>query len=307
MTEYEDTITALFGDAVEWDTADPTTGYITCPGVDKHTSPTRPKDTRLYLNGVPTVFCLHQKCKEEVEELTENIRGALSSAGYEMPKMSEEISQRARDKRANERTRDRYRDNRQFIYSNYQWDALTTKAGLAGSAAFHEFASLMFNPDDIIWVGDPEESGDKWADRFRTVEEWFKSKWPIHGQFICPNPLRVEAVNRSINCLADLRYFVIEADECSHSPEENKRNNAAIFRFLQETKPELKLKAVVDAGNKSLHGWYDYPGEDLYRWCVEVLPGLGADPATMRLAQPVRCPGLRRNNSKMQRLLWTSK
>jgi hypothetical protein len=304
--KFEEVIATLLGD-VEWDEHNPNVGYVRCPGHKKHTGKSGTKDTRIYLDGCPTLFCLHQSCKPLVEEANENIRGALQSVGFEMPTASGEIMQRARDKRANARTAKRFGENREFIYEQYAWPSLLSESSMSGSAAFHAMTSNLFNEDDIIWVGEPTWTGPRHTGKFKKLADWYKVKWPLPGQFICPNPFRIGAHDRRLDNLADHRYFVVEGDDCSPIPDENKRRCAAIFKFLQATKPDLRLKAVVDAGNKSLHGWYEYPGQDLYNWAKEVLPALGVDPATMRLAQPVRAPGFKRSNGKDQKLLWISK
>ena len=302
----------LFGNSIEWDEQQPHVGYIKCPGEDKHTHKTGRKDCRIYLDGVPTVFCLHQRCAEEVEELTSNVRGALKSAGFEMPKMSEAIRQKARDKHSFARTAERLHEAREDIFKRYAWSAKEIWTEGKDSVQMPTwgrtlsfFLERLFDAEDVIWIGNPMQSGPGYGDFFQSRDVWRSHKPNKSAQFVCPNPFKFGSVQRATHCLSAHKYFVIEGDDCHEDPDVNRDRCGAIFKWAMEQKPNLKLRAVVDAGNKSLHGWFDFD-EDLYDWARGVLPGLGADPATMRLAQPVRLPGQKRDNGKEQRLLWIS-
>jgi hypothetical protein len=241
----------LFGDALSWDDHTDTTGYIPCPGRDKHTHKDGRRDCRVYLSGAPTIWCLHNSCEEDVKDANENLRGAL----------------------------------RQFV----------------------SLITGLFGEDDRLWMGQPFETGDEFRSSFAPSSVWLDRIGCHLGPFICPNPFAAGTSDRRAENLADKRYFVIEGDDCSPDKDENRDRCGAIFKYATGVKPKLKLRAVVDAGNKSLHGWFEYPGDEIYRWCLDVLPALGADAATMRLTQPVRLPGVTRNNGNEQTLLWISK
>ena len=302
-------IDTLFGDSIEWDEQDDTTAYITCPGVDSHTSKTGRKDCRLYMSGVPTVFCLHNHCKDACAELTANIRGSLSAYGWEAPPMTEVIRQRVQSKGNNKRNAERVTEQREACFDIHAWPVSEIESGIAAHSLYEQFNTFihtMFTPNDVVWMGTPFESGEVYSDNFASTETWAR-RWRNVGPFICPNPFNSDATDRSIKTLSDKRYFVIEGDDCHPDKDINRDRCGAIFKYAMAVKSELKLRAVVDSGNKSLHGWFDYPGDEIYQWCLEVLPAMGADPATMRLAQPVRLPGVIRDNGKEQRLLWISK
>jgi len=311
----EEVLATLFGDAVDWDANDPTTGYITCPGADKHTHSTGRRDTRLYINGVPNVFCLHQKCAEEVETLTENVRGALKASGYEQPPMSKEVRDRTAAKHGNAKDAHNLSVGVRIddVFGLHAWPAEQIAAdnpdGPLGQFNHRElFLQQMFRLHDTVWIGQPYQSGPAFASQFQTVDAWLSSPPASESEFICPNTFPPGTHQRGTKQLAVKRYFVIEGDDCHADKDTNRDCCGAIFKYAMARKPQLKLRAVVDAGNKSLHGWFEYPGDDIYRWCREVLPAMGADPATMRLAQPVRLAGQTRASSgKEQRLLWISK
>lgn len=305
----------LFGDALTWDENDNTTGYIPCPGREKHSHKDGAKDCRVYLSGVPTIWCLHNSCWAEVRDATENLRGALAAKGFEPPPMTAEKKAVQTEKEINRRNARRLADNRDFVFGHYRWDRdeirMPEIADLKPSVQFNLFLSRMFNPDDLLWMGAPFETGADFRDWFAPPSAWKRRGERLFGHelgpFICPNPLKPGTHDRRIGNLASKRYFVVEGDDCSEDKDENRDRCGAIFKYAMTVKPKLKLRAIVDAGNKSLHGWFDYPGDDTYRWCLEVLPVLGADPATMRLTQPVRLPGVTRDNDNQQTLIWISK
>jgi len=66
---------------------------------------------------------------------------------------------------------------------------------------------------------------------------------------------------------------------------------------------KLNLRAIVDTAGKSLHGWFDYPADEIVADLKLVLPQLGCDPKLFTASQPVRLPGAVRN-ANYQRLVW---
>lgn len=299
----------LFGDTLDWDENNPEVAYIPCPGRDKHTHRNGRKDCRVYLDGTPHVYCVHQSCEEATRELTENIRGALRAAGWEAPKATPEAKAKARAKDNNRRTYERVKANRDFVFEEFSWN-LTQHANVSEimTDAYHLFLQEMFEPNDILWCGQPWHVGDKHKDKFQRMSDRLKLPPIPRQEFICANPILPDAHVRNFSNLAARKYFIIEGDTCAEGAALNKLRCGAIFRYAMRMKPQLKLRAVVDSGNKSLHGWFEWAGEEVHNWCRAVLPALGADAATMRLSQPVRCPGALRNDTrKEQRLLWISK
>ena len=68
----------LFPDII-W--KDETTGFITCPGVDGHTGKQGPKDCQVKIDGVPTVYCVHASCEEEIKEANRALRSGEGQEG----------------------------------------------------------------------------------------------------------------------------------------------------------------------------------------------------------------------------------
>jgi hypothetical protein len=78
----------------------------------------------------------------------------------------------------------------------------------------------------------------------------------------------------------------------------------AVFRHLREWH-DLKLHAIVSTGGKSLHGFFEWPGDGVAADWAAWLKGAKCDPSTLRPSQPVRLPGCIRGNTKRpQELLY---
>ena len=61
--------------AVEWTGAN--VGNCRCPGQDLHTTPTGKRDCRVYLDRVPTIYCFHSSCRQEVDRVNSILRSRL--------------------------------------------------------------------------------------------------------------------------------------------------------------------------------------------------------------------------------------
>ena len=99
------------------------------------------------------------------------------------------------------------------------------------------------------------------------------------------------------------KFLCVEMDSLHIVPEINKDLSGAVFKYIQDVYG-WTLRCVVDAGRRSLHGHYDFPGENEVLWANVVLPALNVDTATLRPTQPTRAPGRMRDNGQPQRLLW---
>ncbi len=98
------------------------------------------------------------------------------------------------------------------------------------------------------------------------------------------------------------RWLVIEADRF----EDDRSKQLVVIDGLLHAHPEIRLAAVVDSGNKSLHSWWtvDEIAEAKIRQFFGSGGRLGGCPGTWGLAQLVRLPGAVHNNGNDQRLGW---
>jgi hypothetical protein len=259
-------------------------GYIVCPLRHLHTTNSAPRDTFLYLEGFPHIHCLHESCHDELREINRLLRVQLTgqsvvnvdfarSQNYHMA----EVLKKNRDA-VIEKYMPKIRELNDFLHdAESQW-----------------FIHWMFSPYDWVWIGQPEMTGENWKTNFRAAGAWILP--PPSWKFICPNPLRT-CWDRKNENIAEYRHLVLESDSL------NMLESRAMFEAVEDIFL-LKLKAIVFSGNKSLHGWFEHPGLPWLALHKPLLVAMGFDAKTMSPSQPVRLPGVVRENGKRQELLW---
>jgi hypothetical protein len=155
----------------------------------------------------------------------------------------------------------------------------------------------LFEPEDVIWIGNTYDSGKPWhARHFKTAKDWVEKR-SITDPFVVPSTFKPGSVSRSKSNTLSRRYLVVESDTV---PAED---FLSVINWCRQFMP---LHAVVHTGGKSRHGWFDTTCLDPEAWTElrSILPALQADSALFRESQPVRLPGVRRDNSHWQRLLF---
>lgn len=281
-------------------------GFINCPGAELHTTATGARDTRLYLDRVPTIFCLHKGCRMKVREANILLRRALLEQGDWTPPPPTPQQEARRERQMEyERQERRLAVAKDAVLTGYAWPLNSLRAASPVPIRPYGWPQLLdlFDEKDTIWVGEPHHSGSSMHLRnFRRVTAWRQLAIPP-APFICANPFTAGGVSRTVERIETPRHMVIECDELHPDPVLNREMSGAVFKYLLTVRPNLRLRAVIDSGNKSLHGWFTYDAE-AHEWAIAVLPALGVDPATLRLAQPVRAPGYRRDTGRIQELLY---
>jgi len=166
------------------------------------------------------------------------------------------------------------------------------------------FLSTMFDPDDIVWVGDEFESGPKYAhlNKFRKVKMWTGLDC-ISGEFVSHATFKEGTTSRDIASVEQRMYLVLESDKLRPV------HLSSVAQYLI-SHYEMKLRAIVTTGGRRFHpdpglhfwfAWDDYDADEI----GAVLQGYNCDPATLRASQPVRLPGcVRKNTGLRQELLW---
>lgn len=102
-------------------------------------------------------------------------------------------------------------------------------------------------------------------------------------------------------CFTAQRFVVIEFD--SASPQEQ----FARILFLKERLGDhAPMVMMLKSGGKSFHAWFIPTSTDMADQLKQAGVKLGADPAAMRIHQPVRCPNQYRDNGNLQEVLWLS-
>jgi hypothetical protein len=260
-------------------------GYITCPLSNLHTQKNRPKDTLIYLSDFPHIHCLHQSCYEQLREVNRFLRIQITGTSKVETSFERKNTRGAEDlmKKSRELILKKYADKKKCLQD----------LGISS----RDFINRMFLDDDLIWIGNPEHTGQQWKTHFRTALAWNQSPPLLTWRFICPNPLKPGSFDRTIENVAVYKHLVLESDELTME------ETFTMFTAVEDIFV-MKLKGVVFSGNKSYHGWFKHPGLEWLRDNKRVLAAMGFDTATMRPAQPVRIPGVIRENGKRQTFLW---
>ncbi len=196
------------------------------------------------------------------------------------------------------------------ILQDYDWrwdDICAAGNGISETEGILQrriFLETMFDPLDVLWVGEVHQSGEKevrgrirsFKHLFKTRDEWLAQP-RIRGEFTSHCTFKPGTVSRAAENVAHRRYFVVESDALSLD------EVGSVFNYLA-TERNFVLRAIVFSGKRSLHGWFEY---DETLMCFDTLcatlRGLKCDPATPRPSQPVRLPGCIRRDTKLQQTL----
>jgi hypothetical protein len=194
-----------------------------------------------------------------------------------------------------------------MILDHYQWPiaqirsdgaVLASLDGQPVSVQRRLFLECMFEPDDVVWIGAVWETGKpKHKGRFLQIRSWLDFH-RISGEFCSHCTFLPGSFSRCNENVESRKYLVVESDVLT--PDEV----GAVFNYLA-SEQGLELRAIVSTGGKSLHGWFNWPGDDfLDEWSAKLM-GWKCDPSTMRPSQPVRLPGIiRAKTRRPQELLY---
>ncbi len=282
-------------------------GFARCPGANLHTGASGPRDCKVYLNPFPTVTCFHQSCRPQIEDVNRRLRsGASGTVDLKRSgsrRLTPEEKARIREHNRREGIRQRAAQAKDQVLIKWRWPVADIESGtvlrVPCEASDQSRAILgLFQPSDIVWIGDIHSSGrPEHAAHFRTAAEWMEFG-SLPGPFVCPSTFQPGTCSRSNDHVAQRRFLVVESDTLA------KDQVGAVFRWLREA-VKLPLRAVVDTGSKSLHGWFDFPSEVVLAELKLILPELGCDPKLFTASQPVRMAGMiRPEKGTLQRLLF---
>jgi hypothetical protein len=171
------------------------------------------------------------------------------------------------------------------------------------------FLDRMFQQSDVLWIGMVWETGERedrrgrmvnYRNHFKTVWEWMAQP-NIKGEFTSHCVFKPGTNSRCNEQVERRCYVVVESDVL------NVNQVGAVFNYLNASQ-DLKLRAIVSTGGKSIHGWFEWPStaneSAMAEWGA-MLAGLKCDPSVLRPSQPVRLPGcIRRDTKRPQNLLY---
>lgn len=284
---------------IKWTTDDK--GYCRCPGEHKHSSKSGNRECIVYLNGAPTIFCLHQSCVEDVQSANMELRQAIGSGRLPENAKKHELQQHAREQQKRIQLEQRSRSSLKQILEKHSWptEAIVKnspkKPQTQPQDQWKDIVSL-FKENDAVWIGERYDSGsEENKAHFKTVSEWLATT-KVVGTLTCPATFKTGSFSRSNTSVLHRRFLVVESDILS------KEQVGAVFRWLRD-EVGLTLRAVVDTAGKSLHGWFDFPKKTVLEQLEIILPQLGCDPGLFRESQPCRIPGALRDG-RYQTLLY---
>jgi hypothetical protein len=283
---------------------DPLTGFVECPGTHLHTTPTADSHCTLYHNADGTLrfHCFHQSCADERHRAGKALRALVSGTPKPKPISPAALKLRRERERA---LQEAEAELLQTVLHDFAWPAVKIEAdprGRVGEPLAEQWIPVLclFEPNDVVWVGrdlgDTGKLGHRW--RFRTSEDWLNGgRYP--GRYICPNAFLPGVHSRSERNVAKRCFLVVESDDPIVG-----RQVGAVFRFLESEKG-MRLRAVVDTGGKSLHGWFEYPDPNTIKGLRNLLRVLKCDLKMFGASQPCRLPGsVRGDTGRPQRLIY---
>jgi hypothetical protein len=308
----------------EIDWHDDTTGYITCPGQHLHTTKDGHRDCQVKIDGTPTIFCQHQSCKILIEDANRELRGLMQTY-QKMGLLSEDETGYTPQIRVKERERlvafgaeilDEVRKQRHEGALGELLMNSPVQIPDDNGEQFKLFMSLL-PPQDIIWIGNKEDSGlPRHTEYFKSAEVWASEGAPKYP-LICTSSFEPGSFSRSKKNVTQQNLILFECDKVDlklaqkiqdkqildgDDKRRNKELSVALIRRLQNDL-SLKLVAVVDSGNKSLHAYFRYPGDEILAELKHLLPAMGGDPMVLGSASLSRLPGYQ-DDERKQTLLY---
>jgi hypothetical protein len=270
-------------------------GYAQCPGRHLHTTVTSSKDCRVTIDNVPTIFCFHQRCFPIIAPLNQKLRSKTGEGRSFGP-----TRKRSQTKAVPDGLKQRAKDYLPHILQECSWspaEAFEESPTTLGDEVDQDWrlhVSLFVHADNIVWVGSRFDSGKPFhARNFKSPQEWLSGSRPF-GSLTCPSTFKAGSHSRSNQNVASQPFFVAESDTLS--PEKT----CSVFNWMRQF---LNLRAIVNSGNKSLHGWFDQPTKAQLEQLKIILPAWGFDRAMFTPSQPCRLAGVVRPDTTPDPLL----
>jgi hypothetical protein len=287
---------------IEWDGDK---AFCTCPGERFHSAKDGKKDCIVALDKVPSIFCFHSSCMAVIQEYNLKLRRALWNNEHQEKREytdqeKREIAVRIKQKKEDESLKEWGVKNKERLFNKFQWsmaDAFNESPITSDdpSEDGRLFLSTLFELNDVIWIGQPDQSGQRFESCFQPVSHWIQV--PINGNFTCPCVFKYGSNSRSNESVERQPYLVVESDTMTMD------ESCSLYKWMNTF---LRLRSIVHSGNKSAHGWFEFPSEKLFQRLKILLPAMGCDWHLFRKSQPVRMPGVLRGD-KYQHLCYLTK
>lgn len=277
---------------------------IECPGKHLHTKPNKPTDCVIYANEACAINCLHQSCKEDCDAVQGSVKAFVG----------EEPSSSPVERKKRKATSELYlKANEVYqsitsalpqVYVNHDYKRQGICLKWSPLEQWERFFSL-FAPEDVLWIGEVQDSGFRGVGHFRTAADWIKVR--KYKRFTTSSVF--DSIGRTVRAqdgVIKTPYRVLEFDHLDLNPDINKRMSLALIWHLREVWG-VPLRAQIDSGHQSIHSWCDNDPSIFDEAFILALHRLGADPNVLkRPSQPVRFPGVPRDSLNQQMLIWIS-
>jgi hypothetical protein len=168
-----------------------------------------------------------------------------------------------------------------------------------------EVLSMLFGPDEFIALKQRNQCRPSRC-QVRNLPELlassdkpfqFTTSSPITGRLSQTQDGRLSYAAKE--CFTVQRFVVIEFDGVAG------RDQFSRVLWLKERAGfHAPLVMMLKSGGESFHSWFAPTSAAVADQLKNAGVKLGADPAAMRIHQPVRCPNQRRDNGNLQEVLW---
>jgi hypothetical protein len=268
---------------------------IICPHEELHSHRDGRPTCRLWFDTCPHLYCFHSHCREVNQELNTWLR--LKVLGTtEFPDDFEPAN--GRKAPADYAFARAVASMLPRLLKKFRPCAAALEPSQVAAADFLR-RLRVFKPDDHVWIGKENSSGQPvHAANFRTLEQWKAASPPPMWSFTTGVAYLPGSFRRANANIKAVRALILESDELT-VPE-----TFAMARWVED-EFSLPLLAAVSSGNKSLHCYFRYPGQNWVDTYGPALIAAGFDPRTFRPTQPIRLAGqVRADNGAVQPLLW---
>jgi hypothetical protein len=188
---------------------------------------------------------------------------------------------------------------------------------LTGSNLRGMMVEQLFNERGVIWMGNTRtETGQPHhAANFKTAKEWMSQHHRGHPlpSLVSGGTFKIGTISRGKAYVETSPYIVVECDDIigrepitDPDKELNKLMSFALACWLVD-KLKLRLKAIVDTGNKSLHLWFCTPSPATLERIKAILKGVKYDGNVLNGTSysPLRLHGaIHQKTQTPAKLLW---
>ncbi len=248
------------------------------------------------------------------------IKGEFSPTPKESRRWRAKRIQEVRESRRQRNLSQEAREKRMAIIERFPWEfgdvwddsPQRIDCDLVEFSPGH-FLSSLFPSEALLWTGQVHHSGPRFANRWRTCEEWEAvSTLNDVGPMTTPAVWRTNSVSRCASNIQSAPYTILDFDGMDGNPpttpEELQAHllaSLALLRWMREAL-RAKLGAILYTGGKILHAWIGTPEPEALQSIKNVSQPLGIDAGL--IAHPehtCRLPGqIHLKTGNKSKVLW---